>query len=423
MKEKIAIIGSGISGLSMAYLLKDKYEVTLYEKNNYFGGHSRTKVIQNPKGDVPIDTGFIVFNYETYPNLIKLFEKLKVPIQKSEMSFGVSVRNGEFEYASQSLKNLFAQPKNLLSPSFWGMVRDILKFNRVSKRKLNSNDLDPKMSLGKYLNEIGVKEAFKINYLLPMGAAIWSTPMKGMYDFPAATFIQFFNNHGLLSTSCPVQWYTVRGGSQVYVQKMIEALQTSGVKTSPRAKGVKRRLGSVSIVDASGETKVFDKVIFAAHSDESLAMLADPSDEEQDLLGAIRYQSNEMYLHSDASFMPKAKNAWASWIYLNERVKDDQDQISLSYWMNNLQDLPTKEAYFVTLNPSRPPKPSQTYDHHIFHHPVFDQAAVEAQLKIQEIQGVRNTYYCGAYLRHGFHEDGIWSAVQVAKKLGIEIPW
>jgi predicted NAD/FAD-binding protein len=423
MKENIAIIGSGISGLSMAYFLKDKYDVTLYEKNDYCGGHSRTKMIQGPEGEVPVDTGFIVFNYETYPNLIKLFERLNVPIQKSEMSFGVSIRNGELEYASQSLKTLFAQPKNLFSPSFWGMIRDILKFNRISKRRLKSNDLNPQMSLEKYLDEIGVKESFKINYLLPMGAAIWSTPMKGMYDFPAATFIRFFNNHGLLTTSCPVQWYTVRGGSQVYVQKLVEVLRSAGVKTSPRAKSVERLLGSVSITDELGEVKVYDKAIFASHSNESLSMLTKPSDKEIELLGAIQYQQNEMYLHGDESFMPKSKKAWASWIYLNEKVRDDKDQISLSYWMNSLQDLPSKSNYFVTLNPSHPPKSSQVHDYHVFHHPVFDHAAIEAQPEIQKIQGIRNTYYCGAYLRNGFHEDGIWSALQVAKHLGIECPW
>jgi predicted NAD/FAD-binding protein len=423
MKERVAIIGSGISGLSMAYLLKDKYDVSLYEKNDYFGGHSRTKVIHGPEGGVHVDTGFIVFNYETYPNLIKIFEHLEIPIQKSEMSFGVSIRNGEFEYASQSLRTLFSQPKNLLSLSFLGMIRDILKFNRVSKRRLRLNDLDPKLSLREYLTEIGVKESFKINYLLPMGAAIWSAPMKGMYDFPAATFIQFFNNHGLLSTSCPVQWYTVKGGSSVYVQKLVEALKHAGVKMLPRVKGVERQLGSVSIIEASDEKKLFDKVIFASHSNESLSLLADPSDTEIKLLGAIQYQPNEMYLHGDESFMPKSKKAWASWVYLNERVKDDKDQISLSYWMNNLQDLPSKSNYFVTLNPSYPPKSSQVHDHHVFHHPVFDQAAIEAQPEIQKIQGVGNTYYCGSYLRNGFHEDGIWSALQVAKHLGVKCPW
>ena len=423
MKEKIAIIGSGISGLSVAYLLKNKYDLTLYEKNEYYGGHSRTKIIESGKAPIPIDTGFIVFNYKTYPNLTSLFNLLEVPVQKSKMSFGVSIRNGELEYASQSLRSLFSQFRNIFNPSFLMMIRDIIKFNRISKKRLRMGDLDSSLSLNEYLNELGVTEYFKVHYLLPMGASIWSTPMKGMYDFPAKTFIRFFNNHGLLSISCPVQWYTVKGGSIVYIKKLMDTLTLSNLKKNTGAISVKRSENQVTILDKLGHEKIFNKVIFATHSDEALSLLEQPSSIEKELLSSIPYQDNTMYLHSDESFMPHSKKSWASWVYLNETINDDKDQISLSYWMNNLQNLSTKNNYFVTLNPSKPPKYGTIHDQHVFSHPVFTQNAIDSQSKIQNIQGDNNTFYCGAYLRYGFHEDGIWSATRVAKKLGIKLPW
>lgn len=423
MKERIAIIGGGISGLSMAYLLKNKYDLTLYEKNEYYGGHSRTKIIGSGKNSIPIDTGFIVFNHKTYPNLTSLFNLLEVPIQKSKMSFGVSIRNGELEYASQSLRSLFSQCRNIFNPSFLMMIRDIIKFNRISKKRLRMGDLDSSLSLNEYLTELGVTEYFKIHYLLPMGASIWSTPMKGMYDFPAETFIRFFNNHGLLSISCPVQWYTVKGGSIVYIKKLMDALTLSNLKKNTGAISVKRSENEVKILDNLGNEQIFNKVIFATHSDEALSLLEQPSSIEKELLSSIPYQDNTMYLHSDDSFMPHSKKSWASWVYLNEKINDDKDQISLSYWMNNLQNLSTKNNYFVTLNPSKPPKHDTIHDQHIFSHPVFTQNAIDSQSKIQNIQGDNNTFYCGAYLRYGFHEDGIWSATRVAQKLGIKLPW
>lgn len=416
--EKVAIIGSGISGLAMSYLLKDKYDVTLYEKNNYFGGHSRTLECDN---NVPVDTGFIVFNYETYFHLSRFFKLLDIKISKSSMSFGVSIKNGNFEYGSEEFKSLFAQKKNMFKPSFIKMLFDIFKFNRVSRKHIKNNTLDENVSLEQYLDQIGTGKWFKDYYLLAMGAAIWSTPVKKMFDFPALTFIQFFNNHGLLNVTNPIQWYTVDGGSREYVKKVISSLNTANVKFEKGATKISRNSG-VKVTSENG-TKEYDKVIFACHSNQVLELLDNPSNLEIKLISNIKYQDNKVILHKDDSFMPKNKNAWSSWIYLSEESKDNKQAVSLSYWMNNLQKLNTKQNYFVTVNPDRQPAKDKIINEHIFEHPLFNKEAIQAQKEFYKIQGNQNTYYCGAYLRYGFHEDGILSAVNVANSLGIKAPW
>ena len=416
--KKIAIIGSGISGLASAYLLKDKYEVSLYEKNNYHGGHARTLEIDN----TPVDTGFIVFNYETYYHLTRFFKHLDVPIAKSNMSFGVSIKNGKFEYGSSGFKSLIAQKSNLLKPSFYKMIKDILKFNKVSKQHLKDKTLDEHTSLAEYLDALKVGKWFKEYYLLAMGACIWSTPLQKMYEFPALSFIRFFDNHGLLTTAGPIQWYTVQGGSKSYVDKTVKELKADGVAFKPAVAKV-TRADNVTITDINGDAKEYDKVIFACHSDEVLKLLDEPTTDEKGLIGAIKYQPNSVILHTDESIMPKRKKAWSSWNYLSKDTDDNRKVVSLSYWMNNLQPLDTKTDYFVTVNPDTKPQSSKIINEHDFSHPVFDKQAIQAQAEIEQIQGQNNTYFCGAYLRYGFHEDGILSAVNVAEKLDVNTPW
>ena len=330
--EKIAVIGSGISGLALSYLLKDKYEVTLYEKNNYFGGHARTLEVDN----TPVDTGFIVFNYHTYYHLSRLFKHLDVPVAESNMSFGVSIKNGAFEYGSSSFKSLFAQKLNLLKPSYYKMIKDILKFNKISNEHLEKGTLNENITLAEYLDEIKVGRCFKEYYLLAMGACIWSTPLEKMYEFPALSFIRFFSNHGLLTTTKPVQWYTVKGGSKTYVDKIIKELEAANVKFAPMARVVSRS-DKISITDDQNNISEFDKVVFACHSNEVLELLDDPNQNEKELISAIKYQPNTVILHTDDAIMPKRKTAWSSWNYLSAETKDKRNVVSLSYWMNNLQ--------------------------------------------------------------------------------------
>lgn len=413
---KIGIIGGGISGLGAAYLLSPDHEVTLYEKNAYIGGHSRTIEVPQGKGSVPVDTGFIVFNDWNYPNLMGLFKTIGVPYQKSNMSFGVSIRNGWLEYSSN---NLFAQPVNLLRPPHWKMIADILRFNKEAQSYIQK---DPSITLGDCLRELRMGDWFCRYYILAMGASIWSCPIETIMKFPARTFLLFFKNHGLLNIRERPQWYTVTGGSREYVKKLTASF-SGKVRLWGAATSVKADQGRVIITDANGAQETYDRVIFACHADEALAMLQNPTPDQAEVIGAFTYQTNEIVVHADTSFMPKRKSCWASWVYLSEKERDDNPRVSLSYWMNNLQDLDRNHPVIVTLNPGRQPAPSLTYDRHEFSHPVFDVGAIKAQERIKAIQGRNNIWFCGAYQRYGFHEDGLLSAVNVARDMGASIPW
>lgn len=417
--KNIAIIGTGISGLSTAHMLHPHHNITLYEKNDYIGGHSRTISVKTKTNIVPVDTGFIVFNYRNYPYLSQLFTNLNVPIAKSDMSFGASILNGKFEYGTQALKNIFAQKSNLYHPQFWKMIFDILKFNKKAKKYLE-NDED--ITLGQCLHDLKMGAWFKDYYILAMGAAIWSTPVLGMLDFPAKAFIQFFENHGLLSLNDQPQWYTVQNGSQEYV-KRLSAPFLDKILLNCGVIKIQRKENKVYINDERGQITPYDEVIFACHSDQALRLIDKPNEKEADILGALTYQPNKMILHSDISFMPKRKKAWASWVYLSEGKKDNKQNISLSYWMNNLQPLQTNMPMIVTLNPMKRPDPALIHDEYIFHHPVFDQAAIKAQQRIDEIQGQNKFWFCGAYQGNGFHEDGLLSAVNMVAKMGIKPQW
>ncbi|PZO85066.1 MAG: amine oxidase [Micavibrio aeruginosavorus] len=412
---KIAIIGSGISGLGAAWLLRHDHDVTVFEKNDYLGGHSRTIDVKTPGGTVPVDTGFIVFNDWNYPNLFSLFDRLNVPYEKSDMSFGVRI--GDFlEYSSNGL---FTQKLNFFRPAYWRMIFDIMRFNKHAESYL---DKDPSITLGQCLDELKMGEWFRQYYLLAMGAAIWSCPIKTILKFPAATYVRFFKNHGLLNINHRPQWYTVKGGSREYVRRLAEDMQ-SHIKCRTAIKSVVSEGGHVKLTDGSGAEHIFDQVIFACHPDEAMAMIQNPAPETRSVIGSFRYQENKIVVHSDLSFMPVRRKCWASWIYLNDTPKDEKPAVSLSYWMNNLQGLSTPTDVLVTLNPGRAPADGLVYDEHVFHHPVFDEAAIVAQSRIDSIQGKDGFWFCGAYQRYGFHEDGLWSAVNVARKMGTTIPW
>ena len=416
---KIAIIGTGISGLSAAYLLHPHHEITVYEKNERLGGHSRTVEVTTAEGKVPVDTGFIVFNHRNYPLLTGLFKHLQVPTAKSNMSFGVSIDNGWLEYGTQKLSDMFAQKRNLLRPAYWKMIRDILTFNKkVGKYLEQQNNL----SLGECLDEMKLGEWFRDYYLLAMGGAIWSTPVDKMLEFPAQAFLRFFENHGLLTVDDQPQWHTVVGGSREYVKRLSSSF-TDRIKLDCAVKRVTRHSNYVEVEDIHGDITQYDQVIFACHSDQAMKLLENSTPKEQAIVGAVRYQPNEMVLHTDVSFMQKRKGAWSSWVYLSEKRQDKNPSVSLSYWMNNLQPLATKTPIIVTLNPGRKPDSSKVQDSYSFEHPVFDEAAINAQSRIEEINGQDKIWFCGAWQRNGFHEDGLWSAVRVAKQLGVEIPW
>jgi len=417
--KKIAVIGTGISGLGAASLLHPHHDITVYEKNDYIGGHSRTIEVKTKDGIFPVDTGFIVFNKRNYPLLNRLFEHLKVPIVESNMSFGTSVSDGWLEYGTQNFDHIFAQRRNLLRLDFWRMIFDILKFNRTAKGYLSK---DVSFTLGDCLDELKMHPWFRDYFLLAMGGAIWSTPLSEMLRFPACTFIRFFENHGLLTVNDHPQWYTVQGGSCEYIRRLITSYKER-IHLNRGVVKVLRNEDNVVVEDVHGNQDMYDDVIFACHADQALSMIACPNMGEQDILSAFRYEPNRAVLHSDISFMPKRRKAWASWVYLAESDLDENRRVSLSYWMNKLQPLKTVETLIVTLNPGREPDPELIYNDYTFEHPVFDAAAIRHQERIDFIQGANRLWFCGAYQRYGFHEDGLGSAVKMVQRMGITPPW
>lgn len=419
---KIAVVGGGISGMAAAYLLNRHHDVWVYEKDAQMGGHARTVDVALPERKVPVDMGFIVFNRRNYPNLTGLFDHLEVPVAKSDMSFGVSINDGWLEYGTLRLTDIFAQKRNFLRLNFLRMIYDILRFNRQALGYAGSN---PSASLEDCLHQLQMSDWFREYYLLAMAGAIWSSPVGSMRQFPAQTLINFFENHGLLSLADPIQWYTVKGGSREYVRRLTQSFEPKirygcGVQAIRRLPG-----GGVELRDSQGQWDRFDQVVLGCHTDQSLAMMQDASDEERGLLSAIAYQPNRVVLHSDQSFMPKRRSAWSSWVYLSQTKdsalpKSGQSE-QLSYWMNNLQPLDSEKNFFVTLNPAR--QPEQAHSEEVFDHPVFDRRAIEAQGDLHRIQGRNGIWYCGAWQGHGFHEDGLVSGMRVAQQLGADVPW
>ncbi len=412
--KKIAVIGAGISGMGAAHMLAQSHHVTLIEAEHRLGGHART-IIAGKRGDQPVDTGFIVFNYANYPHLAALFAQLDVPVTKSNMSFAASLNGGGMEYALNSLDTLFAQRKNLLNPRFLRMIRDILHFN---KNALRLSQADPSMTIAGLLQRLGTGDYFRDYYLLPFSGAIWSTPTQQIMDFPAHAMMRFFDNHALLSHTGQHQWYTVQGGSQSYVSRLEAALRAQGAdfRLGAPVQAVRRHPAGVEVKLDGAEWENFDEVVFATHSDDSLRMLADPTAEERAALGAIAYQPNDIVLHADPTIMPKRRKVWASWNY-TEQADKSLDRIDLTYWMNSLQPIPHDDPHFVTLNSTRPINEALIYDQVTLRHPVYDVAALAAQKQVQAFNGRNKTWFCGAWMKNGFHEDGLGSAVDVAERL------
>ena len=410
--RRIAVIGGGISGMSAAHMLGDTNHVVLYEAEPRLGGHART-VMAGKRGDQPVDSGFIVFNNVNYPHLVRLFEKLDVPIAKSTMSFGASIDGGRIEYALANLDTLFAQRRNMIDPKFLGMIRDILRFNKHAVRVAK-----PGMVIRDLLNALGTGAYFRDYYITPFSGAIWSTPTKGILDFPAEAMIRFFDNHRLLHTEGQHQWFTVRGGSVQYVQRLQAVLVRQGVdlRLGATIAGVRRAEGVVHIRAHGADWETFDDVILATHSDDALSLLSDASVAERAALSAVRYQPNEAVLHCDESLMPKLRKTWSSWAYV-EPKGGPGERIDLTYWMNSLQPIPMEDPHFVTLNSNRAIREECIYDSVTFRHPVYDAAALSAQGAIRVMNGTANTWFCGAWMKNGFHEDGIGSAVEVVEAM------
>ncbi len=414
----IAVIGSGIAGLAAAWLLSQRHDVTLYESAPRAGGHSNTVEVPTAAGPVAVDTGFIVYNEHTYPNLTALFAHLGVPTKPSDMSFAVSLDDGQTEYAGTDLFGLFAQRANLVRPRFWSMLRDLRRFYRDAPAL--ARDTPPCTSLGAFLDQHGYRAAFRQDHLLPMAAAIWSASAESLQAYPAAHFIRFCENHGLLTfTSRPI-WRTVDGGSRVYVERLLRGIGTVAVGRGAAA--IHRGARSVAVRDTFGRVQSHDHVVLACHADQALALLGDPAPAETALLGAFGYAKNRAVLHGDARLMPRRRSVWSSWNYLGRR--DQTDRLHVTYWMNRLQGLAGAPPLFLTLNPAVEPAAGSVMHEQTYEHPQFDAGAMLAQTKLWSLQGVRRTWFCGAWFGAGFHEDGLQSGLAVAEQLGgVRRPW
>lgn len=416
---RVAVVGSGIAGLSAAWALSRHAQVTLFESGDYFGGHTHTVDVTLEGQTCGVDTGFLVFNERTYPLLIELFAKLGVETAKSDMSFSVQLPHTGLEWSGSNLDTVFAQRSNLLRPGFWRMLSDLLRFNRLTT-ELAERGAEQALAqpIGEFLDAQRFSREFRDWYLLPMVACIWSCPTAQMMAFPISTLIRFCHNHGLLQVANRPQWHTVRGGARHYVDKLLESIDDKRLNTA--VTGIKRMgadgSGGVLISTRQGSER-FDSVVLASHSDQSLALLDDASAQERQLLGAIAYQRNRAVLHTDTSLLPRRRKAWAAWNYEHggAAAGPDQRSVCLHYLLNRLQPLPWKQPVLVSLNPVREPSPAQVLGEYDYAHPVFDQAAVAAQQRLPALQGQHNTWFCGAWTRYGFHEDGLLSGLSVAK--------
>lgn len=414
----IAIVGTGVAGLTAAHLLAKKHRVTLYEKNDYLGGHTNTITLsRGPDAGMPIDTGFIVYNDRNYPTFIRLLQELGIQGQTSDMSFSFSSREHDFEYSSYFPQGLLAQRKNLLNPVFYAMVFDILRFNRQAVRDLLDNKLEG-LTLGTYLDKLKMGDPFMNFYLIPMGAAIWSTPLREIFLFPAKSFLRFFYNHGLLALKGRPQWRTIPGGAQSYVREIRSRLKGE-ILLNASITAIRRTPEDVQVEEKNTGRRNFDFVVMAAHADESLKLLSDPAADEKRLLGAWEYISNTAILHTDESAMPKSRRAWASWNYLFETPLQPDVPVSLTYHMNRLQSLKTERQYFVSLN--RHQAVPTEYVHKIIHymHPKYTPQSLATQSALTGLSGMNRTFFCGSYFGYGFHEDAVKSAVAVAEMLGV----
>ena len=415
----IAVVGSGISGLSAAWLLSSRHDVVLYEKDDRLGGHANTQVVETPQVSVPVDTGFLVYNEGNYPNLSALFRYLGVATAASNMSFAASLEGGNFEYRGSS-RGLFVQKKNVLRPRFWRMVADILRFYRDAP-KAAADPATAARSLGAYLEQGGYSDAFRNGHLLPMGAAIWSMSRDSMLEFPLGVFVRFCANHGLLKIAGRPKWRTVEGGSLQYVTRLAEGI-SGDIHLNTAVSQIRRTADAVHVTDRQGFTQTFDAVVVATHADQALQMLGDADYMERRVLGDIGYQRNIAILHTDEGLMPKRRGCWASWNYM--QGEQDDDEVCVTYWLNRLQPIDTTTQLFLTLNPPEPPPESTIIRSFIYDHPVYDGRAVAAQAGLWPLQGRNRTWFCGAHFGYGFHEDGLQAGLAVAEQLGgVRRPW
>ena len=408
--RRVAVIGGGISGLGAAHMLAEHAQVVVYEAEARLGGHARTR-LAGKNGDQPVDTGFIVFNYANYQRLTALFDALNVPVAKSDMSFSASLKGGQMEYGLRNLRAVFAQKRNLGSPKFWAMLRDVMRFNARATELAR----DESLSLRDLLAVLGTGAWFRDYYLLPLSGAIWSTPPEKILDFPAYALVRFFENHALLSHTGQHQWYTVEGGSAEYVRRLGLRLAAQGVdlRLSAPVASVSRVAGKVLVKAQGGPVEIFDDVILATHSDDTLRLLSDARSYEQAALAQVPYQPNRVVLHADASLMPRRRAVWSSWNY-TEGPDKTSETIDLTYWMNRLQPIPESDPMFVTLNSTRPIREELIYDECVLRHPVYDTGTLAAQKAVAGFNGRANTWFCGAWMKNGFHEDGLASAADVA---------
>lgn len=414
--KNIAIIGSGIAGLTSAHLLSQKHNVTVFEQNDYIGGHTATVDVEYQGRDYAIDTGFIVFNDKTYPNFLKLLAKLGMNKQETEMSFSVHNTQTGLEYNGHNLNTLFAQRRNILRPKFWHLIRQIVRFNKACKSVYEQNSYDEQLTLGEFLSQNNFSDFFAQHYILPMGAAIWSSSIDQMNQFQFKFFVQFFHNHGLLNITDRPQWYVIPKGSRSYITPLIEPFKDN-IKLNTKLIKVERRDEKVFVHhEVNSEVKVdeFDEIVLACHSDQALKLLDDRTAAEQEVLGAMPYSENEVVLHTDTQLLPKRRAAWASWNY--QLVNDRSKPASVTYNMNILQGLQSDTTFCVTLNQSEAIAPEKVLRKFIYHHPIFSIESMQAQQKRSQICGLNNTHFAGAYWYNGFHEDGVRSAVDVAKR-------
>jgi predicted NAD/FAD-binding protein len=416
--RRVAVVGSGISGLSVAHAISPVARTTLYEAGAYFGGHTHTVDLKLDGETHGVDTGFLVFNERTYPHLIRLFDEMRVPTALSDMSFSVQVPDIGLEWSGSDLNSVFAQRRNLVRPAFWRMLRDVSRFNRLATGLAErGSDAEQQLSIGDFLAGQRFSAEFRDWYFLPMIGSIWSCPTDQMLRFPIATMIRFCHNHGLIQVTNRPRWYTVRGGARQYVDKLLGRIPDARLNTPVRSVRRLRDTGQVSVATDAG-SELFDDVVMACHSDQSLALLADATPAERTVLGAIRYHRNRAVLHTDTAVLPSRPIAWAAWNYERAWVDTrEQAAVCLHYLINRLQPLPFKTPVVVSLNPAREPRGDTVHGEYDYAHPVFDAAAIAAQRRVPALQGEANTWFCGAWTRYGFHEDGLMSGLAVVDGL------
>lgn len=419
----IAVIGSGITGMAAAWLLSENHNISVFEKDDRIGGHTNTVIAKTHVGDIPVDTGFIVYNAPSYPNLVRLFKYLDVPTQESDMSFAVSLGNGALEYAGTNISSLFAQPSNAFRPRYWRMLKDLVRFYHNAPNTLVDVGIED-MTLGDYLAQHRYSEAFVDDHLLPMAAAIWSTAADNMRNHSAAGFIRFFQNHSLFNLTTRPAWRTVSGGSGTYAEILTRAYKDAIHVNAGVAKIMTSPDASPIIVDNHGNRQEFDRIIIATHADQALALLESPTETERDLLGRFKYAANRAILHSDVTQMPKRRKAWSSWNVVSESRRAGHEPVSLTYWMNRLQNLDDKAPLFVSLNPTRQPPDETIHAAFDYEHPIFTDKTQAARQDLWKLQGQRGLYYGGSYFGDGFHEDGLQSGLRAAELAGHVVrPW